>query len=119
MKSLIAIVICAAAFGVSAEATNPPVPKRSATLVETQIFRHLQKTIIDMEKRCFKGAALMFSEKAACQQDAHHVKSLLALFSRVEYSGGNNGLLALMKSWENVTGPRLIKQGIIDEASLR
>lgn len=119
MKSLIAIIIYAAAFGASAEATKPPVPKRSATLVETQVFRHLQKTIIDMEKRCFKGAALMFYEKAACQQDAYHVKSLLALFSRVEYSGGNNGLLALMKSWENVTGPRLIKQGIIDDAALR
>lgn len=98
-------------------ADMPPSPERQTVAEEHALFRHVQLTLIDVQKRCFRGAGMMLSTEAACQRDAMHVKTILGLFVDVKYSD-RNALPGLLLSWRNVIGPKLVANDILIDATL-
>lgn len=118
MKVAFPLFFCLMLNSVTAKANNmPPSPERPTYPVENRIFRHMQGTMVTLSRSCFKGDALMFTEKAACRRDAHHVKVLLREFSQVRYQH-RNALSGLRRNWESVLGPKLVHAGLLQDASL-
>lgn len=107
--------ISGSAWGESA--MSPPSPARDTLPVEHHIFRHIQMTMVNMNKRCFKGLALSLSAKEGCQRDAHHVYSLLKTYNEVNFSH-QNALPGLIKNWNGVMGRKLVSAGLIDDATI-